>query len=77
MQSKDITLIFVFFASLIFCVVMLYTGTRQRRIWNPADWADIDGKTSPWNYRVAVFIWSFVAVLMLIGLVVEAWRLFR
>jgi hypothetical protein len=77
MQNRDTDLVLVLFASLVFCAAILYSGTRRQKIWNPVDWTGIDRRTSPWNYRVAVFIWSLSLIFVVAGLVIELWKFLR
>jgi hypothetical protein len=57
-----------FLGGAIFCAGNFYRGVREKRTW----WWRVPGqkydkRTSPWNYRVAIWIWLLATIFQLLG----------
>ena len=72
--GNDETIVDILMASLVFCLACLYFGYRKKIIRNPGDWSQIDGRKSPWNYRVALFLWATFCALLFVCVVLEIKR---
>jgi len=73
---ERVTILFGLLAAFVFFSTRLFCGLRDGKIWVADVWpADIERRSSPWNYRVALLLQAVFAVMCIVGFVAELWGL--